>query len=477
MRNFPEWIFSFMAGTMIGAVVVPMNGWWTTEEFDYGLEDCGAKVVIADEDRFRTIKPVQDRLGFKTIVARAKGDVAEATSYDSIRAGGLKDAPPAVEVDVDDDATIFYTSGSTGHPKGVVSTHRGILTTVISWSLTGAARAQQVEEEIAAGKREPSPASAVQQATLCSVPLFHVTGSHAIFLMCFPSARKLVLMYKWDAGEALRLIEEEKITTFTGVPTMSWEMMNHPDREKYDLSTLADLGGGGAARPPEQVKALAKTFKGKSPGSGYGLTETNALGAVNGGDNYLLKPSSTGRPTGPAIEIQCWDEAGNEVPVGQPGEVMIKSTSNFRAYWNKPNATDEAFTDGWFHTGDVGQFDEDGFLYIVDRLKDLVIRGGENISCIEVEAAIYEHPAVMECTVYGVPDERLGEQLAVTVMTKDGQTLDEAELQAHVAERLAKFKVPHYVWIQKDQLPRTATGKIFKRQLREEATERLKKAS
>lgn len=475
MRNYPEYVMAFLATVGIGCVVVPVNAWWKTDEYEFGLSDSGAKIVICDRERIKQLEPLVDKLGLTLIGVRADDVVTGQTrKWDDV--ANEADAFPDVDVHADDDATIFYTSGSTGNPKGVVSTHRGVLTTLLNWTIIGMARqAIDAEEAAAAGDAPAADAAAPEQAAaIATVPLFHVTGSHANFLMGILVGRKLVFMYKWDAGKALQLIEQERISTFTGVPTMSWELSQHPDREKYDLSSLKDLGSGGAARPPEHVKELAKTFPDKSSGNGYGLTETNAIGAVNGGESYKLKPSSCGMPVYPMCEIKLITLEGEDVTGTGDGEVWIKSAANFRCYWNNEPATREAITpDGWFRTGDVGRMDEDGYLYIVDRIKDIVIRGGENISCIEVEAAIYEHPAVNECAVYGVPDERLGEKLVCTVMTKPGMSLTMEELTAHMAERVAKFKIPALMEFTTENLPRGATDKIYKRGLREEMTARL----
>lgn len=473
MRNYPEWCVSYIAATAMGAVIVPMNGWWTTEELDFALRDCDAKVIIADRERIERLKPLCNTLKFKAIAVRCEGDLPEGISHYQQVMADVKDQPmPDEEIDEMDDAMILYTSGTTGHPKGAVSTHLAIMSVIKTWTLITIAgvtvQTQQNEKDgIAPAVNPPQPSA------LVSVPLFHVTGCNAIFLISLIVGRKLVLMHKWDPTRALELIQEERVTGFTGVPTMSWEIVTHPDVDNYDISSLASLGSGGAARPPEQVQKMTEKFPDSPPGGGYGLTETNAMGAVNGGINYQLKPGSTGRPTYPIIEMKIVDETGNEMPQGERGEILIKSAVNIRGYWNQPERTKDDFVDGWFHTGDVGLMDEDGFLWIVDRLKEIVIRGGENISVTEVEQIIHQHPNVMEVACYGLPDERLGEALGATIMLVPNTTLSEQEVKNHVAEHLAAFKVPAYVITQSEQLQRGATDKIFKRGIRETAVKTL----
>lgn len=472
MRNYPEWIFSFIALSSVGIVVVPMNGWWTTEELDYGLEDSGAKLVIADKERCERIHSLIDGLDLKIITVRCAEDSDPRVSrYEDLIAKSSDQPMPEVSIDPEDDATILYTSGSTGFPKGAVSTHRGAISALYSWFLLGSSAAMVALGDI----EDPSALEGLpsyQVSTLMTIPLFHVTACHSIFMLSILSGRKIVLMYKWDAEAALPLIEKERITGFSGVPTMSWELLQSPNVDKFDLSSLQDLSAGGAFRPPEHVKALKEKFPTKSSSSGYGLTETNALGAVNAGDNYLLKPASTGRPIPPVLEMKLVDEDEKEVPTGERGEIWLKGPQNVRCYWNKPEATAEAFTDdGWFRTGDIAICDEDGFIFIVDRAKDIVIRGGENISCLEVEAAIAEHHDVLEVAVFGVPDERLGEELAAAVTPKDGTSPKAEELQEFLNEHLAKFKIPRYIFLQDDKLPRIASGKVNKPEIRKLAVQ------
>lgn len=467
-RNNPQWMMSFIAALSIGAVAVPMNAWWTRDELDYGLRDCGAKVVVADRQRMERLAPLQPELGLQLVAIDDCADVpVPSRSFAELVAAYPDAEMPLENVAPDDHATIMYTSGSTGHPKGALSSHRGILSALYSWVLLAAAG--KILESEADSAKKPK----MQPAGLLAIPLFHCTGSHSAFLLALLAGRKLVIMHKWDAQDALRLIEEERITWFTGVPTMSAEMQVAAETSDRDLSSLAEIFAGGAARPPSQVEKLTKTFKKSSSGIGYGLTETNALGTINAGDLYRARPGSAGRVVPAVTDIGIFDEEDSRLPAGERGEVRMRSPVNVLGYWNKPEATAEAFRGGWFHTGDVGYFDEDGFLYIVDRIKEIIIRGGENISCIEVEAAIYRHPAVSEVAVYGAPDERLGEAVAASIYLHEGQALGEDELLSFLKEHLAAFKIPAHFLFHDAPLPRIATGKLFKRQLKADLAEKL----
>ena len=466
-RNSPQWLMAFMGATAAGAVAVPMNSWWTTEELDYGFEDSGAKVVVADRARANRLLPIAEKHGLQIISIDAfDGFEMSHRPFDALLEQYAGREMPEVAVAADDHASIMYTSGSTGHPKGALSSHRGVLTALYSWMLMGTASKMAAVDT-------PQDGEAFPPSALLTVPLFHCTGSHSAFLLSLIVGRKLVIMYKWDTDEALRLIETERVTYFNGVPTMSAELQVAAATSERDVSSLTDIYSGGAARPPDQVDKLAKTFKKSSPGSGYGLTETNALGAINTGAFYIARPTSTGRAVPAVTDFKIIDTEGGSLATGERGEVCMKTPANVLGYWNKPEATAEAFVDGWFHTGDVGYLDEDGFLFIVDRIKEIIIRGGENISCIEVEAGIYNHPAVEEVAVFGLPDERLGEVVAAAVVLREGCTLSAEQLREFLADHLAVFKIPAHLWFPKDKLPRIASGKIFKRELKAKYTAEL----
>jgi long-chain acyl-CoA synthetase len=459
-RNSPQWLMAFMGTTAAGAVAVPMNSWWTTEELDYGFEDSGAKVVVADRARANRLLPIAEKHGLQIISIDAfDGFEMSHRPFDALLEQYAGREMPEVDVAADDHASIMYTSGSTGHPKGALSSHRGVLTALYSWMLMGTASKMAAVDT-------PQDGEAFPPSALLTVPLFHCTGSHSAFLLSLIVGRKLVIMYKWDTDEALRLIETERVTYFNGVPTMSAELQVAAATSERDVSSLTDIYSGGAARPPDQVDKLAKTFKKSRPGSGYGLTETNALGAINTGAFYLARPTSTGRAVPAVTDFRIIDTEGESLATGERGEVCMKTPANVLGYWNKPEATAEAFVDGWFHTGDVGYLDEDGFLFIVDRIKEIIIRGGENISCIEVEAGIYNHPAVEEVAVFGLPDERLGEVVAAAVVLREGCTLTAEQLREFLADHLASFKIPAHLWFPNEKLPRIASGKIFKRELK-----------
>ena len=466
MRNFPEWPVAFFGAAAAGAVVVPLNAWWTGAELEYGLADSGSKVLVADGERLERLAPHLGELpGLATVVVR--GDVpAGCVAWgdligrpDALRPGDL----PDVEIASDDPATIFYTSGTTGRPKGALGTHRNFTTNMTSLAFATARTALRTPVSPArAGVAAPA-----QSATLLSVPFFHATGCHSVLQGAVTSGAKLVMMYRWNPERALELIERERITNFGGVPSMVWQVLQSSEFSTRDLSSVQSIGYGGAPAPPELVRTIDEMFPGRIPSNGYGLTETSSVTTSNGGADYLRKPDSVGVPVA-VCEVKVVDEAGDEVPLGDTGELWISGPNIVQGYWGKPEATAQSFSDGWLHSGDVARIDEEGFVYIVDRAKDMIIRGGENVYCSEVEAALFEHPAVLDAAVIGVPHLVLGEEVGAVIQLKQGRHLDVGEIQAHVRERLAGFKVPVHVWFRAEDLPRNPAGKVLKRELRQE---------
>jgi len=462
MRNLPEWIVSFAAIVSIGAVSVSLNAWWTEAELDYAIEDSGLALLIADPERIERAHAPAHARGVPMIMVR--GDQLEPNPtgvrrYDEVVT--LGDPLPEVAVGPDDDATILYTSGTTGFPKGAVSTHRAVTNGLMGfWCNTTILTAAKGEDLLGGSSGFPP-------CFILIVPLFHVTGCVPVMLTCFGMKFKLVMMHRWDPETALRLIESERVTTFVGVPTQSWDMLESPSFSKYDTSSLASIGGGGAPAPAKLVDRVEKGFTRGRPQIGYGMTETNAFGPSNTGDDYVTHPTSTGRARISIMDIEIRDDDGNEVPTGTRGEIWMRGPNLIRGYWNKPEATAESIVDGWLASGDLGRVDADGFLYIEDRAKDMVLRAGENVYCAEVESAIYEHGDVYEAAVFGVPHERLGEEVACVILRQSDADLDADTLRDFLAESLAPFKVPSRIAFADQQLPRNASGKILKRALRD----------
>jgi long-chain acyl-CoA synthetase len=463
MRNYPEWIASFAAILSVGGIAVCMNAWWKAEELAYGLDDSGARLLMADIERFEVAKPRVASGGLRALVVRYDGPLPTGVERlaDVLRPGA---AMPEVDVHSHQDATILYTSGTTGFPKGAVSTHHAVLS---------ALRAFACRAIVGAMTQPPKEPSPYPPCFILVVPLFHVTGLVPVMLSSFLNGFKLVMMYKWSPERALELIERERVTQFVGVPTMAFDLLESKDFPLRDTSSLASVGGGGAPAPPELVSRIDKSFSRARPGLGYGMTETNAYGPQNSGDDYLRKPRSTGRSV-PVLEVRAFDDQMNPLPPDQVGELCFRGPNLIRGYWNKPEATAQTIVHGWLKSGDLGRVDEEGFVFVEDRAKDMVLRAGENIYCAEVEAVIYEFPGVHEAAVFGVPHERLGEELACAVLPKQGSTIDVAALRAFVEARLASFKVPTIVEIVGAALPRNAAGKILKRELRDGLVERRK---
>ena len=473
MRNYPEWVLGYWAIVSIGAACVGMNAWWTSEEMEFGLSDSRPKVLIADAERVQRVLPVLDGLRaaepLHLMTVRYDGELpADADRWEDVVDPGSAPAElPAVDIDPDDDACIFYTSGTTGFPKGAQLTHRGSVHNLLNLAFMAAAsglaatKAGTVAAPTADADGQPR-----QNVFMAPTPLFHVTANNCLLHPATISGSRIVFTYKWDAGRALELIEREGVTNFSGVPTMSRELLMHPDWERRNTSTLAGMGGGGAPLQPDLVDKIDKSLAGGAPSTGYGLTETHGIVTANSGSLFVAKPSSCGRVV-PTLEAKLVDEFDNEVPPGATGELCVRGAIVIKGYLNRPDATADAIRDGWFHTGDVAHIDEDGFVFIVDRIKDMVLRGGENVYCSEVEAAIYELDGVAEVAVFGVPDDRLGEIVGAAIVLAPGAAMTEDALRGLLVERLAKFKIPERVWFLNESLPRNANGKFVKRDLKE----------
>jgi len=466
-----------------GAIAVPLNAWWTGEELAYGLRDSATKVLVVDEDRLGRIRPHLDELDELThvlVVSERRGERPDlGAPHDRVTIMAFSDflgevasdaSCPDVEINPDDDATIFYTSGTTGNPKGVVGTHRNAVTNIMNLFFVG----QRSTLRFGGGNVDADGQS-VQNSYLLTIPLFHATGCLAVMTVNCASGGKLVMVHHFDAGQALALIERERITTFGGVPTIAMQILDHPDFKSFDTSSVRSVSYGGAPSPPELVRRIREAFPVGQPGNGYGLTETSAAVALNSGPDYVAKPTSCG----PAIPVNdvavvpedfTGDEPTPDLPRGPEvtGELWIKGPNVVRGYWNKPDATAATFTKGWLHSGDIARIDEDGFIHIVDRAKDMIIRGGENIFCTEVEAALFEHPDVADCAVIGVPHPVLGEEVGAVVVLRPGRKVDPEDLLSHARARLSRYMVPAHVFFRNEPLPRNPAGKILKRALRDE---------
>ncbi len=458
MRNYPEWMLIYWACVASGVAAVGMNAWWVAEEMAYALADSASQVVFCDAERLARL-PLAT--GVTVVAVRIDAEPGVVPFSEVLAHPG---ALPEIAVDADDDACIFYTSGTTGVPKGAQLTHRGCISNLFSMMFAGQCQALAMARAtgVAIDPAAPPPIP----VGLLTTPLFHVTANNCGAYALTAAGGKMVLMYRWDAGEALRLIEQEKVSAMSGVPVMAREVIHHPDFATRDTSSLLSLAGGGAQLPPDLVGKIDEAVATARPGTGYGLTETCGIITSVGADFFVGKPDSAG-PVMPDFEFKCVDDDYQTVAEGLVGELWVRGAQVIKGYLNRPEATAEAITDGWFHTGDIARIDADGFLYIVDRKKDMILRGGENIYCAEVEAAAYRHPAVAECSAFGVPDPRLGEEVALAAVPHHGQTLSAGELRDFLAVGMARHKVPRYIWILAEPLPRNASGKFLRRELRD----------
>ena len=472
MRNVPEWPVAFWAAVLVGAIATPLNAWWTGTELEYGLKNSGTSIAVMDIERYERVREHLDACPDirKIYVSRAREEIndprvasVEAVIGGTNDWGALPDAPPpSVPFGPDDDVAIFYTSGTTGHPKGAVITHRNIISNMLN-SASAQARAF-----LRRGEAPPQPdPTAPQKAFLISVPFFHATGCFAIMIPSLLGGGKIVMQRRWDVDQALPLIAKERVTHFGGVPTIAWQVLEHPKVDEYDLSSVEGVSYGGAPAAPELVKRIKARFPTAAPGQGWGMTETSATAVSNGSEDYERKPASCGVPSATG-EVKIVDDKGNELPVGDVGELWYKGPIVVRGYWQNPQASAETFVDGWVKTGDLAKVDEEGFVYIVDRAKDMLIRGGENIYCVEVENALYDHPAVMDAAVIGKAHAQLGEEPLAIVHLKPGMKATSDELRHFVAQKLAAFKVPVEVIFWPETLPRNANGKIVKKELKKQ---------
>ena len=463
MRNYPEWMLIYWACACIGVTVVGMNAWWTSAEMAYALADAEPRIVFADAERIARVQEHAGMLAGATLVAvRTEPPPGLAVPWGDVVATG---APlPAADIDPDTDLCIFYTSGTTGFPKGAQLTHRSCVNNLMNMRFAG--QAQTLATQRAMGVAPDPTATLPIPVTLITTPLFHVTANNCAAYATTAGGGVLVLMRRWDPEEALRLVERERVTGITGVPVISRELIGHPNFSNYDTSSLLTVGGGGAQLQPDLVAKIDQALPTARPNTGYGMTETSGIITSIVGDFFVDKPASCGRAM-PTFETLIIGDDGEPRPPGQPGELLVRGASVIRGYLNKPEATAQTISDGWLRTGDVAYIDAEGFLFLVDRKKDMVLRGGENIYCAEVEAALHQHPSVAECCVFGVPDERLGEEVGAAVVVRAGDSLRAEELRTHCLALMARYKAPRYIWVRSDPIPRNANGKFVKRELRE----------
>ena len=470
-RNFPEWSIVFWAGAVVGAVVTPLNAWGTGDELRYGIVHSGSKLAFVDGERLERLLPLRDALGPARLIS-----MRTATQPDTLKLEELigprsnyamlaERALPDVAIEPDDDATIFYTSGTTGRPKGALGTHRNIVTNILNvdfaQAFAAARRGQALPQD------DPS---APQKIGLLPAPFFHVTGCHSNLVPAMAKGRKLVLMYKWNAERALELIERERINTTSGVPSMAWQLIESPDFARRDLSSLEGMSYGGAAAAPELTLKVPRALPRVLPRQAYGATETSSVSTAICAEDYQARPGSVG-PAVPVCNIRIVRGDGSDAAVGESGEIWIAGPNVVKGYWNDPSATQASFEDGWYRTGDVGCVDAEKFVYVLDRIKDMVIRGGENIYCAEIEAALYTHEAMLEAAVFGLPHRILGEEVAAAVLLKEGATVSEEDLRRHLARQLAAHKIPKFIDVRSVELPKNASGKVLKRVLRDELSE------
>jgi len=470
MRNFPEWSIAFWAGSVLGAVVTPLNAWGTASDLQYGISDSGSTAVFLDGERLERLLPMRAIFSTAQFFSTRSRDAREfgviplmevigaADAYDTLADPTL----PDVAIAPDDDATIFYTSGTTGRPKGALGTQRNIVTNIMNIDFGNAFTLLRKGAAL-----PPNDAPAPQKTGLLPAPFFHVTGCHSNLVPAMAKGRKIVLMHKWNAERALELIEREGINTTSGVPSMAWQLLESPQFSKHDLSSIEGVSYGGAAASPELTLRVVQSFPRVLPRQAYGATETSSVSTAISGEDFQRRPASVGTAS-PVCDVRIMRADGAEANIGESGEIWIAGPNVVKGYWNRPSETAVTFCGGWYRTGDIGRLDEEGFVYVLDRLKDMLIRGGENIYCVEIESVLYTHPAILEAAVVGIPHRVLGEEVGAVVQLKPGRATTESELRTHVAASLALHKVPVAFDIRESELPKNASGKVLKRIVRDE---------
>lgn len=455
MRNRPEWMIAFTACVQAGAVPVPLNSWGLRDELLHAIEDAGAGVLICDPERYQHLR---DSVTDIQLVLVDETPLPGQYAWSALMEAEL--APmQLIEPKPDDIAQVLYTSGTTSRAKGVVSSHRAVAQALFALDYQGAFAGMTSPERI-----KPIMESGLQPTALISFPLFHVSGLQSQFLSMLRNGRRMVIMYKWDVEEALRLIETERCTQFNGAPVMMQQLINHPRFDSPATASLFALGMGGGASSEVLLERLLAVKPNAMVGAGFGMTECNGIGAAHSGDQFVHFPGSAGWPL-PLVDLVIGESPEQPLPAGQEGPIWLRSVTLMDGYWQRDEETGEALQNGWLYSGDVGYLDEHGMLYVTGRIKDIIIRGGENISALEVEQCAGAHPAVVEAAAFALPDTDMGECVALVVHVRED--ISEQELRSFMAGRLAAFKLPSRIWFTDQPLPRNATGKLQKPQIRQ----------
>jgi long-chain acyl-CoA synthetase len=460
--NCPDWLIALFGAVSAGGIGVGLNGWWATEEIAYGLEDSGSRFLVVDERLYPRVEPVLARSSVEKVFYIGANPPPGTLPIDELIAPHAE--PPTVPIAEDDPFVLLYTSGTTGRSKGCITTHRGTIAQVLGILFGNAAASLLSGKPLLGGAGGPP-------VSLLSSPLFHVGGLHSGVCTQLTVGAKIVFLEgRFDAEQAMRLIQTERVTAWGAIPTMLHRVVHHPKVREYDLSSLRGISFGGAPTPPETIEKAREVLAIEpSFANAYGLTETHGVATVNGGSDLLARKTSIGRPL-PMVDLRVVDDEGKDVPDGTLGELLVAGPTVTPGYWNRPDASAEAVRAGWLHTGDLAYRDADGFYYVVDRKKDMILRGGENVYCTEIENCLADHAEIDEAAVIGVPDAELGERVKAIVRRTSGSKLDEQAVRRHVAAHLANFKVPEFVEFTDEPLPRNAAGKLLKNLLRGKGT-------